>query len=29
MVDDCALQSDERAASVIMTRWDFATSGQM
>jgi hypothetical protein len=29
MVDDRALQSDERDARVIMPRWDFATFMQM
>ena len=29
MVDDCVLQSDERAARVIMPRGDFATLMQM
>ena len=29
MVDARALQSDERAARVIMPRWDFATFMQM
>lgn len=29
MVDDRALQSDERSARVIMPRWDFATFKQM
>ena len=29
MIDDRALQSDERAARVITPRWDFATFMQM